>query len=156
MILHPIIDLLKRIVVALPDYAGDGGLREYQLLNTITVEAGVSSLVITLPSGYTEYGLYVTALTSSGSVRKVVYHTSVASSRRLGLTNTSNTWTSGLKIIQIDKEPLGEHPYNIDRTVAISSGAFNSEVVSYAMPQNILITPESGTLTGGTIEIYGR
>lgn len=25
MILHPIIDLLKRIVIALPDYAGGGG-----------------------------------------------------------------------------------------------------------------------------------
>lgn len=38
MILHPIIDLLKRIVVALPDYAGGGGedLLEQRISNTLT------------------------------------------------------------------------------------------------------------------------
>ena len=45
MILHPIIDLLKRIVVALPDYAGGGGGNESGTLTIVS--SGISTINLT-------------------------------------------------------------------------------------------------------------
>ena len=132
-----------------------GGLGAYQLLNTITVEDGVSSVVITLPSGYTEYGLYIDALTTSASAKKYFYHTSVAQSRLFGESNTANTFTCAIKIKAENTDPLGEHDYNVQRLFSSGNSNYIPTVIMYGIPQSILIT-RGGTFTGGTIEVYGR
>ena len=54
MILHPIIDLLKRIVVALPDYAGGGGAVD----DVFEITSGSFTLATPLVSGmYIQHGL---------------------------------------------------------------------------------------------------
>lgn len=58
MILHPIIDLLKRIVVALPDYAGGGGGGMKLLHETAPLTEQVSAIKVDFIQDMLGYDFY--------------------------------------------------------------------------------------------------
>ena len=70
MILHTIIDLLKRIVVALPDYGGGGSSGGLTLLHTYTATEDVSAIKIDFTTETQGYDVYVVKLegTVTGSI----------------------------------------------------------------------------------------
>lgn len=136
-----------------------GGTTPFSLLSTVNVQSGVSSIEVSLPSGYDEFGL-VFDLPTSASTKKTVYHTSVASSRNMLTSNTAATWVGSFKIIQIDKDALGDTQFTANRTAAFGNeiSTSGSAPIQYSMPSVLLISTASSsvTFTGGTIKVYGR
>lgn len=75
MILHPIIDLLKRIVVALPDYAGGGGgdtlTSDFLTIYKETITIGENTV-----SNSMQYNTYLDSIKSiPGSIVAMSIHT---------------------------------------------------------------------------------
>lgn len=128
------------------------------LLKTVSIENGVSSLEISLPEGYDEYGLVIDT-TCAASCKKMVYHTSVSNARILAESNTAATWATNCKLIQIDNTALGDDDYTGNSTAMFCSSAdTSSKIVKIGLPSTILIAISNNTSTfeAGTIKVYGR
>lgn len=137
MILHPIIDLLKRIVIALPDYAGGGTSIDYGLEYTLDsggVIVGAKAIGDTVPPNAMTYGFY------SSSKAVVVDLTGVKTIGNLAFQNSNRividfSTCEDIEVIKENAFRINANTYNsmADQTVTMPklTGVGSGEQIFY-------------------------
>lgn len=157
MILHPIIDLLKRIVVALPDYAGGGGGSELELLIDHTATENVSTINIDIPENKQTMDIYVVVLTGTLSVSDWIYphfNTKNPSSNSDVYLPKAMTY-SGQQLRVIKKEQnvaVWLFPFSYHTPFELSGYSMNTSI------KNVLLNLYTSSVTfthGFNVKIYG-
>lgn len=133
-----------------------GELGEFTLLNTINASEAVSSVSLTIPSGYTEIAISY-SVEMSASSRLYFYFNSVATSRLLDQSG-SGSEKSGMFVIQRLEAVTLDNFTATEKTVAHTSSDQASAPISFAYPpSSILCVPSTqGATITGSFKIYGR
>lgn len=135
---------------------GGGELGEFTLLNTINASEAVSSVSLTIPSGYTEIAISY-SVEMSASSRLYFYFNSVASSRLLDQSG-SGTEKSGMFVIQRLEAVTLDNFTASEKTVAHTSSDQASAPIAFAYPPSSIecVPSTQGVTLTGSFKIYGR
>lgn len=157
MILHPIIDLLKRIVVDLPEYVKpSGGAKVLTKLGEYTVTEPVAQIEITATEQMKSCGLlYIKINNLKSSAQDWLYpRVNSANVNRGYLAQKADTWNATL--LFVNGESLSNQIFD-DGLVAFVSSQLQPNIIQRESLLSFIFNLYTAgvTLDSGSIEIWG-
>lgn len=158
MILHTIIDLLKRIVVDLPDYVGpSGGGSGWELLADHTTTEDVSSIQIDFTSamqGYDYYSIVLEGQFSGNEYPCPAFNEEPSTGKYMPMWRANETWKGYISVV-----PIRKADNTILRRVLYSDATSNTGIMDVTFPISYfkvaVYYSQNVFKTGFNVKVYG-
>lgn len=157
MILHPIIDLLKRIVIDLPDYVNPsgGGGSGWELLADHTTTEDVSSIQIDFTSamqGYDYYSIVLEGQFNTNEYPCPAFNKEPSTNAYIPLWKANTTEKAIVSVVPVKTSTTGVWNYKCEYTDALGNFLVSTPIsyfkVAVYYSQNVF-------KTGFNVKVYG-